>query len=49
MDELQTSRLLIRPFSMDDAATAHQVLDWEMQWGGDDVSLQRVATTLAVI
>ncbi|MEZ4657095.1 MAG: GNAT family protein [Caldilineaceae bacterium] len=39
MDQLQTERLLIRPFAMDDAATAHQILDLEMQWDGDNVSL----------
>ena len=39
MDELQTARLRIRPFAPDDAGAAHQVLDREMQWDGDDVSL----------
>ena len=39
MDELRTARLLIRPFAPDDAAAAHQVLDLEMKWDGDDVSL----------
>ena len=39
MDELRTARLLIRPFTPDDAAAAHQVLDREMKWDGDDVSL----------
>jgi len=32
MNELQTKRLLIRPFSMNDAEMAHQVLDLDMQW-----------------
>jgi RimJ/RimL family protein N-acetyltransferase len=41
VDELQTQRLLIRPFSMDDTETAHQVLDLEMQWDGEGVSLEQ--------
>jgi len=41
MDELQTKRLLIRPFSLADAEIAHQILDLEMQWDGDAVSLQQ--------
>ena len=39
MDELQAARLANRPFSLDAAAAVHQVLDLEMQWDGDDVSL----------
>jgi RimJ/RimL family protein N-acetyltransferase len=38
---LETKRLLIRPFSMDDLETAHQILDLEMQWDGANVSLQQ--------
>ena len=41
MKTLQTKRLLIRRFSMDDLETAHQILDLEMQWDGADVSLQQ--------
>jgi ribosomal-protein-alanine N-acetyltransferase len=41
MQTLQTKRLLIRRFSMDDLETAHQILDLEMQWDGADVSLQQ--------
>ena len=46
MDELQTQRLLIRPFTAADVATAHQVLDLEMQWDGDNVSRQERAQIL---
>ena len=46
MDALQTKRLLIRPFTAADVATAHQVLDLEMQWDGDNVSRQERAQIL---
>ena len=46
MDVLQTERLLIRPFTAADVATAHQVLDLEMQWDGDAVSPQQRAQIL---
>ena len=41
METLQTKRLTIRPFSVDDLETAYQVLDEEMQWDGAGVSLQQ--------
>lgn len=41
METLQTDRLIIRPFSMDDLESAHQVLDVEMQWSGPDGSLEQ--------
>jgi len=41
METLQTKRLLIRQFSMDDLETAHQILDLEMQWDGADMSLEQ--------
>lgn len=39
--KLQTKRLLIRQFALDDLEIAHQVLDQEMQWDGTEVSLQQ--------
>ena len=41
MKTLQSERLMIRQFTMQDLDTAHQVLDLEMQWGGADVTLQQ--------
>ena len=41
MQTLQTKRLLIRRFSIDDLETVHQILDPEMQWDGANVSLEQ--------
>jgi len=38
MDTLETQRLIIRPFTMDDLATAHELLDRDILWGGPSVS-----------
>lgn len=45
MQTLQTPRLRIRQFSMDDLEVAHQIIDLEMQWDGADVSLQQQSRT----
>ncbi len=39
MNSLETQRLIIRPFTMEDLAPAHQLLDRDILWGGPGVSL----------
>ena len=41
MDTLDTVRLNIRPFTMDDLTEAHQLLDDDLQWAGPSVSLEQ--------
>jgi RimJ/RimL family protein N-acetyltransferase len=41
MNTLDTVRLHIRPFTMDDLPVAHQLLDQDLQWAGPSVSLQQ--------
>jgi RimJ/RimL family protein N-acetyltransferase len=41
MDTLQTERLLIRPFTMDDLEEAHELLDLDIQWAGPGFTLEQ--------
>src|SRR5829696_2214162 len=41
MDQLQTKRLVVRPFSMADLEAAHQLLDIDIQWSGPSFSLEQ--------
>lgn len=41
MDTLNTNRLIIRPFTMDDLAETHQLLDQDIQWAGPDFPLEK--------
>ena len=41
MDTLQTSRLLVRPFALDDVEAAHRVLDLDLQWAGPGFTLEQ--------
>ncbi len=36
---LETERLLIRPFSLDDLEELHRILDYELLWSGEPLSL----------
>ena len=38
MDVLETNRLRIRPFLMDDLDEVHELLDKEIRWSGPDIS-----------
>ena len=40
MDVLDTERLTIQPFVMDDLEAANQLLDVELQWAGPGISLE---------
>jgi hypothetical protein len=40
MDTLETDRLVIRPFTMDDLEEAYQLLDVGMQWAGPNISIE---------
>jgi ribosomal-protein-alanine N-acetyltransferase len=40
MDTLETDRLVIRPFTMDDLEEAYQLLDVDMQWAGPNISIE---------
>jgi RimJ/RimL family protein N-acetyltransferase len=37
---LETERLRIRPFIMDDLAAIHQILDLELKWAGESLNLE---------
>ena len=39
MQELETARLFIRPFTLDDLENAHRLLDIDLQWAGPGFSL----------
>ena len=41
MDVLETERLTIRPFTMDDLEDVHRLLDLDLEWGGPGVSLEQ--------
>ena len=41
MNTLETERLIIRPFVMQDLAAAHQLLDVDIQWSGPSFSLDQ--------
>lgn len=41
MDTLETGRLLIRPFTLDDLEDVHRLLGLDLQWAGPDFSLER--------
>ena len=41
MEALETERLIIRPFVMDDLEAAYQLLDIDIQWSGPGFSLER--------
>ena len=41
MDILETVRLRIRPFTMDDLTGAHRLLDLDIQWAGPSFSLEQ--------
>jgi hypothetical protein len=41
LDTLETQRLVIRPFTMDDLAIAHPLLDGDIQWAGPSISLEK--------
>jgi RimJ/RimL family protein N-acetyltransferase len=41
MDVLETERLIIRPFTMDDLEDVHRLLDLDLEWGGPGVSLDQ--------
>ena len=39
MDSLETRRLIIRPFTLDDLADVHRMLDVDLEWAGPGVTL----------
>lgn len=41
MEILETKRLRIRPFTMDDLEEAHRLLDLDLQWAGPSFSLEQ--------
>jgi ribosomal-protein-alanine N-acetyltransferase len=41
MDSLETERLCIRPFTMDDLEEAHRLLDQDIQWAGPEFTLEQ--------
>ena len=41
MDNLQTTRLLIRPFTLNDLEAVHALLDLDLEWSGPQVSLEQ--------
>jgi RimJ/RimL family protein N-acetyltransferase len=41
METLTTDRLIIRPFTIDDLDTAHQMLDQDIQWAGPSFSREQ--------
>jgi RimJ/RimL family protein N-acetyltransferase len=41
METLETARLLIRPFTMDDLEEVHRLLDLDIQWAGPGFPLER--------
>jgi RimJ/RimL family protein N-acetyltransferase len=47
VDTLETLRLVIRPFSMDDLEAAHRLLDQELEWSGSGFTLDQRRERLA--
>lgn len=41
MERLETERLIIRPFVMDDLEEAYRVLDLDLEWSGPGYTLER--------
>lgn len=41
MQTIETSRLMIRPFVMDDLVNLHQILDEELNWAGPDFTMDQ--------
>ncbi len=41
MNNLETTRLIIRPFTMDDLEAVHQLLDLDLHWSGDGISIEQ--------
>jgi RimJ/RimL family protein N-acetyltransferase len=41
MHVLETERLVVRPFTMDDLQDVHRLLDLDLEWGGPGVSLEQ--------
>jgi RimJ/RimL family protein N-acetyltransferase len=41
MDTLETARLIIRPFTMDDLDEAHRLIDLDLQWAGPGFTLEQ--------
>jgi len=47
MDTLCSAKLVIRPFTMDDLEAAHRLLDLDLEWSGEHISIEQRRERLA--